>query len=176
MCEPTSLWPSSSGRRVVLNQGGVGPAVEASIRPPFLGRPVVACGRALIDGGFQLPVPSDVVREMGASVVIAVNLGAFIRLPRPLRPYAGHLAKAARRDFSDPASPRSQFIFMCQLLSRQRLASPAADIEIRPNLQGISAFAPGQAREAVLRGEIAARRALPQIQRALSASSLASPR
>jgi NTE family protein len=157
-----------SGMRVVLSEGSVGQAVEASIRPPFLGRPVSLHSHELIDGGFQLPVPSDVVRGMGADIVIAVNLGAFIRLPPPLRSYAARLTRGAHGGPSHAAGLRSQFLFMCRLLSRQRLASPAADIEVRPNMRGISAFAPWQAGEAVRRGEIAARRALPAIKSALS--------
>jgi hypothetical protein len=65
---------------------------------------------------------------------------------------------------------RNQLAFLARLLSRQRLKPPAVDIEIRPNVRGISAFAPWQAQEAVRRGKVAAERALPAIRRALSAA------
>ena len=160
----------ATGARIVIDEGPISTAVEASIRPPFWGRPVAFDGRALIDGGLQTPVPSDVVRNMGADIVIAVNVGAFLRLPLALRPHASALARALNHNPSDPAGIRNQLAFLARLLSRQRRKPPAVDIEIRPNMRGISAFAPWQAREAVRRGEIAARRALPSIDHALSAA------
>jgi NTE family protein len=162
----------ATGARLVLDDGRVSTAVEASIRPPFWGRPVAFRDHRLIDGGLQMPVPADVVRDMGADIIIAVNVGAFLRLPRPFRPHAAALAAALDRHPTDPAGLRRQISFLCRLLSRQRLKPPDAELEIRPNMRGISAFAPWQAREAARRGELAARRALPTIDRALSAGAL----
>jgi NTE family protein len=160
----------ATGARIVLDDGPVSTAVEASIRPPFWGRPIALRDHALIDGGLQTPVPSDVVRDMGTDIVIAVNVGAFFRLPPSLRPYSATLSRALDRNSSDPPGIRNQLALIALLLSRERPRPPTFDVEIRPNMRGISAFAPWQAREAVRRGELAARRALPTIHRVLSAA------
>jgi NTE family protein len=62
-----------SGERAVFRAGELERAMRASIAmPPFL-TPLLDGDRTLVDGGLVDPVPVDVVREMGADVVIAVN-------------------------------------------------------------------------------------------------------
>jgi len=158
-----------TAQRVILRQGRLATAVEASIRPPFWGRPTAGNGTALLDGGFQESVPSDIARELGGSFVIGVNLGRFVRLPASARPHSARLALSWRRLGTAPAQPLSQAAFMTELLSRELGGTPGADIEIRPDMRGISAFAPWRAGLAIRRGEAAARAALPAIRRALSA-------
>ncbi len=65
-----------SGDAVVLNKGDVVSAVRASISYPLFLKPVEWKNKLLTDGGLSLPVPVDVVREMGADIIIAVNLDA----------------------------------------------------------------------------------------------------
>ncbi len=63
-----------SGKEVVISKGELAVALAASSAiPPF--PPVLADNRRLIDGAYLNYVPSDVVKDMGADVVIAVNLG-----------------------------------------------------------------------------------------------------
>jgi len=62
-----------SMEEIVINEGSVVEAVRASISMPMVFTPVKWRGRFLIDGGAVNPMPVDVVREMGAEVVIAVN-------------------------------------------------------------------------------------------------------
>ncbi len=59
---------------VVYSSAALVPAVQASMAIPGMFKPVSYHGRVLIDGGVSNPVPSDVVKRMGADVVIAVNL------------------------------------------------------------------------------------------------------
>lgn len=59
---------------VVYSSAALVPAVQASMAVPGLFKPVSYHGRVLIDGGVSNPVPSDVVKRMGADIVIAVNL------------------------------------------------------------------------------------------------------
>ena len=62
------------GKEVVISEGELAVALAASSSiPPF--PPIKIQGKRLIDGAFLNYVPSDVVKEMGADVVIAVNLG-----------------------------------------------------------------------------------------------------
>lgn len=59
---------------IVLQEGNLIKAVRASISIPGFLRPVFYDKRVLADGGLSNPVPVDVVREMGADIVIGVNL------------------------------------------------------------------------------------------------------
>ncbi len=63
-----------SGDRVVLGDGSLATAVRASMAIPGVFTPVEINGRVLADGGMVENIPVDVVREMGADAVIAVNL------------------------------------------------------------------------------------------------------
>ena len=62
-----------SMEEIVLSEGSVVEAVRASISMPMMFTPVKWRGRFLIDGGVVNPMPVDVVRNMGAEIVIAVN-------------------------------------------------------------------------------------------------------
>lgn len=63
-----------TGDPVVLNEGNVVNAIRASISLPLVFKPVELDGRLLSDGGLSRPVPVDTVQQMGADVVLAVNL------------------------------------------------------------------------------------------------------
>ncbi|NJK35095.1 MAG: patatin family protein [Oscillatoriales cyanobacterium SM2_2_1] len=62
------------GEEVCLTSGSMVDAVRASISIPGVFTPVPWNGTHLADGGIVNPVPVDVVRAMGAEVVLAVNL------------------------------------------------------------------------------------------------------
>jgi len=63
-----------TGEIVVLNKGEMAQAIRASISVPLVFRPVEIDGRMLADGGLSAPVPVEIVRAMGADIIIAVNL------------------------------------------------------------------------------------------------------
>ncbi|OFW54920.1 MAG: hypothetical protein A2163_05250 [Actinobacteria bacterium RBG_13_35_12] len=63
-----------SGAKVILNQGKVIDAVRASIAIPGIFTPVKYGDYYLVDGGVVDPVPVDVVKMMGADIIIAVSL------------------------------------------------------------------------------------------------------
>jgi len=65
---------NGSRRRVVFNYGNTGLAVRASAAVPGVFWPVLIGGVEYIDGGVTGRVPSPVAREMGADVVIAVDV------------------------------------------------------------------------------------------------------
>jgi NTE family protein len=64
----------TSGRMTVFNRGNTGIAVRASASVPKLFWPVVINGRSYVDGGVASRVPAALAREMGAEVVIAVDI------------------------------------------------------------------------------------------------------
>jgi NTE family protein len=63
-----------TGEKVVIDQGRISNAIAASMSVPGLFIPFKFEDKMLVDGGLIDPVPVDVVREMGADIVIGVNL------------------------------------------------------------------------------------------------------
>lgn len=71
-----------TGEEVVLQSGSAAEAVRATISMPGVLPPFEVDGRLLIDGGVTNPLPADIVRRMGADVVIAVDVSpGFENLP-----------------------------------------------------------------------------------------------
>jgi NTE family protein len=64
-----------TGKMVVFGKGDLAAVMRASMSVPGAIAPAEIEGRALVDGGLTRNLPVDVVRKMGADVVIAVNLG-----------------------------------------------------------------------------------------------------
>ncbi|MFL6593765.1 MAG: patatin-like phospholipase family protein, partial [Luteimonas sp.] len=65
----------NTGSAVILDHGSLAMAMRASMSLPGVFQPVEVDGRILLDGGLANQVPADVVRAMGADVVIAVDVG-----------------------------------------------------------------------------------------------------
>lgn len=65
------------GERVVFKEGPIDQAVRASISIPGIFVPEKVNGRLLVDGGVIDRVPITVVRELGADIVIAVDVAQF---------------------------------------------------------------------------------------------------
>ncbi len=64
-----------NGDMVVITEGSLSGAMRASMAVPGVFDPVQIGQRMLVDGGLVRNLPVDVVREMGAEVVIAVDVG-----------------------------------------------------------------------------------------------------
>ncbi len=64
----------NTAQEVVIRTGDLAKAIRASISVPGFFQPVQYEGRLLADGGLSQPVASTIVRNMGADIVIAVNL------------------------------------------------------------------------------------------------------
>ncbi|MGN0805101.1 MAG: patatin-like phospholipase family protein [Candidatus Coproplasma sp.] len=63
-----------SGKLVVLDKGEVATAVRASSTIPLVFQPVEYEDKLLVDGGVLCRIPTEQVKEMGADVVIAVDV------------------------------------------------------------------------------------------------------
>ena len=62
------------GEKIILNKGSVARAARASMSIPGVFTPIVVNDNVLVDGALVDPIPVDVVKEMGADIVIAVDL------------------------------------------------------------------------------------------------------
>ena len=154
-----------SGQEVVLRQGCLFDAVRASSAYPGIFEPVEIGSRLLIDGGILNNLPCDVARDMGAEVVIAVDIGAGMD---------------DLGDLLDSSSWRSRFLphlnlalgtlsrsvaIMRQHLRQAKLQASPPDLLIRPDIPpGITTFRGfSQAAACMAAGERATEAALPLI-------------
>ncbi len=62
------------GKKVVFNYGNTGQAVRASVAIPSMFIPTMIEEKEYVDGGLVSPVPVDVARELGADIVIAIDI------------------------------------------------------------------------------------------------------
>ena len=161
-----------SGEEVVLRSGSVVEALRATISLPGVFAPFRLDGRLLVDGGVLNNLPADVVRRMGAEVVIAVNVSLNLgELPPLVEVEEQHL-------------PLTQIPLIIETLRRtvaimethicaQKLAEARPEVLIRPQLGDDISLLGGFARapECMAAGEEAAKAALPQICRLLETYS-----
>nr|WP_175799829.1 patatin-like phospholipase family protein [Burkholderia anthina] len=141
-----------TGQMVVLDHGSLPLAIRASMAMPGLFAPAEINGRALVDGGLVSNLPVDTARQMGANVVIAVDIGSQLR---PLDALAS------------PADVMQQMvgILIRQNVTSQRKQLDAQDILLTPDL-GSLAFTDFQnAKQAIAAGAAAATAALPRLKR-----------
>ncbi len=63
-----------TNRIYVINKGNVAKAIKASCSIPYVFKPTDYDEQSLVDGGLTMPVPVQIVKKMGADIIIAVNL------------------------------------------------------------------------------------------------------
>ena len=80
----------ATGERVMLRHGSISAAISASCSIPVKFEPVKINGRELVDGGLTEPVPVIAAREMGADIVIGVDV-AFRPNEEPVSGLTGML-------------------------------------------------------------------------------------
>ncbi|MCY0902303.1 MAG: patatin-like phospholipase family protein [Firmicutes bacterium] len=132
------------GERVVLTEGLIHQAVRASIGIPGIFVPYRLANRLLIDGGVIDRVPIRAVRELGAQIVIAVDVGLFDRLP-PIRHVVDVVVQAI--DIME------REVFRYRVLD--------ADFVVRPELELMSSTALSGVDKAIAAGRVAMQSALP---------------
>ena len=63
-----------TGEAVLLNKGNLADALRASMSLPYILNPVEMDNKLLVDGGFVVNFPVSFVKEMGADIVIGVDV------------------------------------------------------------------------------------------------------
>ena len=144
-----------SARPYVFSRGRLAAAVRASTAVPVIFKPFEHDGRLLADGGMSNPIPCDLVRAMGADIVIGANL------------YHDN-------EFKTPKLNLSQLVVRSSLVMLHNLATSSlqeADVIISPDLSHIGPqnslakyFTPKTAKEMIAIGARAAERAVPHIK------------
>ena len=82
-----------TGDAVVLGSGNLAVAMRASMSVPGAFSPVEMGDHMLVDGGIADNVPIDVVRRMGADIVIAVDVGTPLETRENLRTFVNITAQ-----------------------------------------------------------------------------------
>lgn len=143
-----------TGEAVVFRTGDVGLAVRASSAIPGVFQPAVIDNEEYVDGGTVSPVPVRFARQLGADVVIAVDVSAPV--------------EEARED-TTLGTVLKAFDIMGRSLRTAEL--PTADVVIAPDVHGIKAADFDSKQRAILAGEKAALAALPEIRAAIAAKT-----
>jgi NTE family protein len=153
-----------TGQEVVMKQGSVVAAVRASASMPVIFTPTRLGGRYLVDGGLVNPIPVRLLREMGAELVIAVSVVPYL---------SNRLKPAEATSAPRPKEPNilSVLVRMIYIIGYQAALGGLreADVTIAPDVAHIRPDNFNRARECILQGERAARRAIPDIERLLRA-------
>lgn len=67
---------AETGQQIVISSGDLATAMQASMSLPGIVRPIEKDGQLRVDGGIVNNLPISVAKELGAEVVIAVDIGA----------------------------------------------------------------------------------------------------
>lgn len=62
------------GKAHVFSEGKIAFCVQASCAVPVVFEPIKVKGHCFVDGGLSDPVPAEILRKMGADIVIGINL------------------------------------------------------------------------------------------------------
>jgi NTE family protein len=141
-----------TGEPVVLDHGDLALAMRASMSIPVVFAPREIDGRLLVDGGVSSNLPVDVVRRMGADVVIAVDIST------PL---------AEREQIQSLLAVTDQLmIILTRRNTDEQIASlTGRDVFIQPDLGDITTTSFDRAAEAIPAGVTAAETALDKLER-----------
>ncbi len=109
-----------TGKPVVIEKGKVSNAIRSSIAVPLVFKPIRNGKKFLVDGGLSSPVPVEIVKNMGADYVVAVNVDAHCS-------YHKDGDKLGLRDIV-------QYTFSMMRSHLSRFSSQSADVVIEPNI------------------------------------------
>jgi len=133
-----------TGKRIVLRKGDLAEAMYSSMAVPGIFSPVEVDNLFLIDGGVVNNLPVEVAQEIGADILIVVNVGS------PM------YTKEEIKSFADVLDQLSNIYVQGNVTKSIELLSDN-DILIRPDLGDISTADYHKISETILPGEFATR-------------------
>ncbi|WP_374593411.1 patatin-like phospholipase family protein [Aquabacterium sp.] len=143
-----------NGQPILFQRGDPGMAVRASSAVPAVFEPVKIGSREYVDGGLVAPVPVRFARQMGADVVIAVDISAS-----PEGAPTGDAMKMLLQTFS----------IMGRSINHYELKD--ADVVVVPKLAGVSSADFTARRLSVLAGREAMLTVLPALKDRIAAKT-----
>lgn len=146
----------NNGQAVLFQRGDTGTAVRASSAVPAVFVPVKISGREYVDGGLVSPVPVRFARQMGADVVVAVDISS----PPEANPASDTLQILLQT-----------FAIMGKSINQFELKD--ADVVVRPALAGLKSADFSARQRAIDAGRAAMLAALPALKARLNAGTAA---
>lgn len=140
-----------SGQGVLFERGDIATAVRASSAVPGLFQPVRITGREYVDGGLVAPVPVRQARQMGAELVIAVDISQAPDANLP-----GDMFQILLQTFA----------IMGRSINVLELRGPDL-VVVRPALTGMAGTDFAARARAIQAGRAAMQQALPQLRQAI---------
>lgn len=143
-----------SGRGVLFARGDAALAVRASSAVPAVFQPVKIGTREYVDGGLVSPVPVRFARQMGAELVIAVDISSAPE--------------------SNPASGSLEILlqtFSIMSKSINTFELRDADVVVRPALGGVASADFASKRQSIEAGRAAMRALMPQLKAVMAHKS-----
>ena len=141
---------------VVFNAGDAGGAVRASSASPGQFEPVRIGGEALVDGDEASPVPIRAARQLGAKVVIAIDVSAHRSTSPPDAP-----AEWVRKDERRAAQVRAE--------------AGEADVLVHPDIGYYAGHTAEYRQRVIAIAAAATRERLPEIRAAIAREGAAQP-
>jgi len=141
-----------TGEPVVLAQGDLATAMRASMAVPGVFAPVPWRGRLLVDGGIARNLPIDVARNLGADVVIVVDVGTPLLTRDQLRSVFDISLQVTR-------------VLTHQNAVQQIATLRAGDVYIHPDLDDIGSTDFERYAQAISAGQAAAADKLAELRR-----------
>ena len=158
-----------TGKEVHISDGYVVNAIRASVAIPGIITPLKLKNHYLIDGGVTNPLPVNVVRKMGADIVIAVDLNhSFIKVRRY---YRQNYQKSAFVKWLTPDRPNiidiieSSIFVMQDELTQINLITHKPDFLIRPELGTTGIFDFHEAKRIIQEGYEQTTKIIPKIKK-----------
>ena len=140
-----------TGDGILFRRGDVATAVRASSAVPSVFEPVQIAGKDYVDGGLVSPVPVRYARQMGADLVLAVDISS-----RPEDAKTTDMLKVLLQTFS----------IMGKSISQLELAQ--ADVVVRPALPEIGSTEFSARKKSIEAGRAAMKQAMPQLRALLA--------
>ncbi|MEY4267566.1 MAG: hypothetical protein RIS90_2101 [Pseudomonadota bacterium] len=144
----------NNGLGVMFQRGDTATAVRASSAVPALFQPVRISGRDYVDGGLVSPVPVRYARQMGAELIVAVDISSA-----PEANAAGDSLQILLQTFS----------IMGKSINAFELRD--AEVVVRPELHSVASSDFTSRQRAIDAGRAAMGRLLPQLRAAIAAKT-----
>ncbi|MEA1959930.1 MAG: patatin-like phospholipase family protein [Bacillota bacterium] len=176
----------STGETIYLKDGPVARAVRASIAIPGIFCPIEYEGRLLVDGTITAPVPVKAVKDLGAELIVAVDVSSSIDRAeifiQALKWWKELPSRQVYRRFGSldlsrvlgPIVPESIHIVSRSLELNDRyvrtpshLTPPMHHLVIRPAVDNVRWYEFHRATECIQAGEVAGRQMVEQIREIL---------
>lgn len=136
VCIATNI---ETGEEVVLNKGYLTQAILASGAFPSLYAPVEIQGKYLIDGGVLNNYPVKQVKEMGADIIIGVDVQDDLKDRSELQEATRILVQISN----------------LQMMERMKQNREITDVYIKPDIKGFNVISFDQGKDIIHRGEVA---------------------